>query len=131
MRALLILAFVVTCSSLPAQDETETRTWQGKWNNRKYGTTGPLKCVAKHDGNGNWDATFTGTFKGDPFEYKAHFQSKPGKGVTDLSGKAVIRGHDYEWAGAIKGNLLRGRYRSSVGYFGEFEMKEAAARNSE
>lgn len=102
----------------------ETRTWEGKWNNRKYNTTGPLKCVATSDESGKWKATFTGLFKGDPFKYEATFQSKPMGNQQKLSGDAIIRGHQYQWIGSMKGNMLNGKYKSNIGYYGEFILKE-------
>ncbi|MEL6110287.1 MAG: hypothetical protein AAFU85_30125 [Planctomycetota bacterium] len=101
-----------------------TWTGSGTWNNRKYGTSGPLKCVAKETSPGKWEAVFTGKFQGDPFEYKAEFESK-GEQSKTLSGKSKIRGHRYEWEGSLKGKRLIGKYRSSVGYHGEFRLTES------
>ncbi|WP_298867357.1 hypothetical protein [uncultured Gimesia sp.] len=121
-RSLLLVIFVL--SSLSLLQAGESRTWEGKWNNRKYNTTGPLKCVAKSDDKGTWKATFTGLFKGDPFKYEATFQSKPKGKQFDLSGNATIRGHKYQWMGLMKGATLSGRYKSNIGYYGEFVLKE-------
>ena len=107
------------------QAEEETKTWTGTWNNKKYGTSGPLKCVATHDGKGTWTATFTGTFQRDPFEYPAEFQAEKKGRQTLLSGKSTIRGHKYQWKGAFKGTQLLGQYTSSVGYYGTFVLKES------
>jgi hypothetical protein len=57
------------------------------------------------------------------------FESKPGRqGSSDLSGKATIRGHKYEWTGyewtgMMRGKALNGKYTSTVGYHGEFVLK--------
>ncbi len=118
----LLLLLSVLTTSLRAAEE---RTWEGKWNNKKYGSSGPLRCIATEGDNGKWKATFSGTFQGEGFSYDAEFDSKAGKGQTDLSGTAKIRGHDYEWTGSIKGNQLKGTYKSSVGYFGTFVLTEA------
>ena len=118
-------AFVLfTVTSIPLLAAEPTRTWEGTWNNRKYGTRGPLKCVAAEVKPGQWKGTFTGTFQGDPFEYEATFQSKKGRNQLDLYGKAKIRGHRYEWNGVMRGTQLQGKYKSSVGYYGEFVLKE-------
>ncbi|OYW18288.1 MAG: hypothetical protein B7Z55_10890 [Planctomycetales bacterium 12-60-4] len=119
--ALLTTPFV---SGFAADEE---KTWEGRWNNRKFNTSGPLKCVAKETEAGKWKATFSGTFMGDPFTYDVEFESKAGRAQTDLGGKAVIRGDEYEWSGFIKGKQLNGRYRSGIGYFGEFVLTEAKA----
>jgi hypothetical protein len=115
------ILFVLLSSNIHAGEE---KTWEGKWSNKKYGTSGPLKCVATEGENGTWKATFSGKFQGEGFSYDAEFDSKPGKNQTDLSGKANVRGHDYEWTGSIKGKQLKGKYTSSVGYFGEFTLTE-------
>lgn len=122
-RSLFVLLIVLSGSPLAAEEEE--RVWEGRWNNRKYSTNGPLKCVARETEEGTWQATFSGTFKGDPFSYEATFHSRAGRGRTELAGKAVIRGHNYQWTGALAGNRLTGRYRSSVGYFGEFVLTES------
>ena len=102
----------------------EVRTWEGTWQNRKYDTRGPLKCVAQEVSPGKWKAKFTGKFQGDPFTYEAAFSSREGKnGQNQLSGKATIRGHRYQWTGLMNREGLRGKYDSSVGYHGEFVLK--------
>lgn len=128
MKTLLLsVGLILVCGTAQAQD-AKAKTWEGTWTNKKYNTTGPLKCVATPGKAGKWTATFTGKFQGDPFEYKAEFQSKPGKGETLLSGKSKVRGHDYEWTGNIKGTTLTGKYNSTVGYYGNFVLKEAKKR---
>lgn len=121
-RFLLMVFFVM--GSLSLLDAGETRTWEGKWNNRKYKTTGPLKCVATSDDKGVWKATFTGLFKGDPFKYQATFQSRLNGKQLNLAGGATIRGHKYQWTGFMKGTTLSGKYKSNIGYYGEFVLKE-------
>lgn len=132
MPVLLCSIFLGSSESLLAvgpsdslASNAETRTWEGTWNNRKYGTKGPLKCVASETKPGRWEATFTGLFQGDPFKYKATFLAKKGRGTQlALSGNATIRGHKYQWKGQMKGKGLRGDYDSSVGYNGQFILTE-------
>lgn len=126
-RFVVVACALWMASPILAEDGGKKWEGEGKWNNRKYGTSGPLKCTATIDKNGTWKATFTGTFEGDPFKYEASFKSKAGKKQVDLAGTAKIRGHDYKWTGAVKGETLTGKYRSSVGYFGEFVLKEKKA----
>ena len=129
-KSVLALVFTFVVSPLFAQDDA--RSWQGTWNNKKFGTKGPLKCVATEDDKGNFKATFTGTFQGDPFKYDAVFQSKKkGRNRRTLSGTAVIRGHDYEWTGEMRGKSLIGKYKASVGYFGTFVLKETDGKSHE
>ncbi len=108
--------------------EEPVRTWKGQWNNRKYGTTGPLECQATTDGKGNWKAVFTGKFQGDPFRYEATFQSREVRKQTQLAGTATVRGHGYKWQGVMQQDMLRGKYTSTIGYFGEFALKEKVAK---
>lgn len=106
-------------------DDAAERRWEGTWNNKKYNTTGPLACVAKPGKEaGTWDATFTGKYKGDPFEYKVSFTAKPMGRQTVLGGNATVSGHKYVWQGAVRGKKLLGEYRSRNGYFGTFELVE-------
>lgn len=120
----LVLTLALICSSANCLEAGEMRTWEGKWNNRKYNTTGPLKCVATSDDQGIWKATFTGLFKGDPFKYEATFQSRRVNKQLNLTGKATIRGHQYEWVGFMRGTTFSGKYKSNIGYYGEFVLKE-------
>ncbi|QDU64107.1 hypothetical protein Pan216_49960 [Planctomycetes bacterium Pan216] len=127
MKSLLIAA-LATLIATPLFAAESAKTWEGTWNNRKYGTSGPLRCVATPGEDGVWTATFTGTFQGDPFKYDVTFDSKKSGRNQELKGTAVIRGHDYEWIGQMRGNKLLGKYRASVGYYGEFQLTEVRSR---
>lgn len=107
-----------------SQLHAEEKVWEGRWNNKKFGTSEPLKCVASETEKGTWKATFSGSFQGEAFTYDVQFDAKDGKGQSDLSGKANIRGHEYDWSGSLKGKQLKGKYTSNVGYFGEFTLTE-------
>lgn len=110
------------------EDEKETakatHTFAGQWNNKKYGTSGPLKCVMTETAPNQWEAKFTGTFQNDPFSYDAKFRAKKVGKQLNVGGTAQIRGHDYQWTGTIKNGQLTAQYKSSVGYFGGFVMKK-------
>jgi hypothetical protein len=110
-----------------SQDENETPSaiYQGTWINRKYKTTGPLRCTVREKEGNRWKARFNGTFKGDPFTYTVEFTAKKGEGKTDLKGKATLDGDQYEWTGQLKGVNFTVRYRSLKGYNGEFTLKES------
>jgi hypothetical protein len=116
------LAAVLFASSLYAGEE---KVWEGKWNNKRFGTSGPLKCVATETEQGKWKATFSGKFQGESFSYDVMFDAKPGKSQTDLSGTATVSGQGYQWTGTIKGNQLRGKYKSDGANFGEFTLTES------
>lgn len=121
--------FFLVLSIIPAS-AAETRTWSGRWNNRKYGTSGPLKCVIQKDQPGRWSAVFNGTFKGDPFEYRVDFQARSSQDDEVLAGKATISGHPYEWNGTISNRQLKGSYKSSNGNNGTFILRETATRQA-
>lgn len=110
--------------SVAAQDAAKARTWEGNWNNRKYGTSGPLRCVATATSNTNWDARFDGTGLGKPFRYDVSFTGTTKGDRTLLQGTANVGGDTYRWTGSIKGDVLQGSYRSSSGNNGEFVLKE-------
>lgn len=125
----LILCCVLLCCASAAA-AAETRTWTGKWNNRKYGTSGPLRCVAEQKQAGRWSAVFNGTFKGDPFEYRVDFESKTSRASEALAGKATISGHPYQWTGSISERQLQGNFRSTNGNNGTFVLNESARRTA-
>ena len=120
-----LIATILLLTTTPLFAAGAAKTWNGTWNNRKYGTKGALKCVATEGKNGLWSGTFTGKFQGSPFKYQATFQAKKGKkkGEQSLSGKSTIRGHKYTWTGSMKGKNLKGKYKSTVGYYGTFVLK--------
>lgn len=128
MKSLIIVTILMTL--LPSSFAAETRSWSGKWNNRKYGTSGPLKCVGQSAMNGKWTAVFSGTFKGDPFEYRVQFVSRKAGSGEALAGKATVSGHPYEWTGGISARQLRGSYRSTNGNNGTFVLRESVSAST-
>lgn len=126
MKHLLTVFVALLGSPLLAQDSE--RTWEGRWNNQKYNTNGPLKCVAASGEVGEWKATFSGLFGATPFTYDVTFQGKPGGGQQALSGTSTIQGYRYDWTGSLKGTTLTGRYRGRNGYFGQFVLKESGKK---
>src|SRR5262245_20932172 len=119
IAAIVLFSFAVVAQ---AADEEE-KTWEGTWNNRAAGSSGRMKCVAKPEKDGDWKATFSGTFQGRQFSYDVTFKSKPGKGQETLTGNATVNGYKYKWTGTIKGETLTGRYQANNGYNGDFVLK--------
>ena len=120
-----LLAFGVRADD---EDEPKSKTpkggiFEGKWVNRKMGSSGPLRCVLKPSEEGDRSATFDGTFKGEPFKYDVTFTAKTSAAKTDLKGNAVIDGDPYNWQGTLKGDSLNVKYRSVKGYNGDFTLK--------
>lgn len=124
MRRFIAVAVLGLCGGLVVADEP-SKTWEGTWVNKRYNTSGTLKCVAKPDKEkeGTWKATFSGSFQGQPFSYDVTFEEKKGAKQSDLSGKSKIGNHNYEWTGAMKGDALTGQYKSNSGYYGNFTLK--------
>jgi hypothetical protein len=94
--------------------------------NRKYNTTGPLKCVATSKGADAADATFSGTFMKDPFSYDVTVSMKQERNQMALSGAAQLDGDKYEWTGYVRGKILYGQFRSLKGHNGEFRLTETS-----
>lgn len=115
----LTLLFAVSLQA----EETEKKVWEGTWKNRKFNTTGPLKCTASSEDGKKWKATFDGKFMGEDFSYEAEFTGKKARNQINLSGKATLDGDRYEWAGHMKDAQLFGTFRSLKGYFGEFVLE--------
>jgi hypothetical protein len=113
-------------SSASTPKETQ-KTWTGNWNNRKFGTKGPVTCVANMEDEGKWKAKFEGIGIGNPFKYEVEITATEKNGQTQLQGKSTVDGDQYEWSGYVKGNTLYGRYRSGSGNNGEFTLKETKA----
>lgn len=125
LATLLAACFLTTLACGADEDKPpEQKVFNGKWNNQKYGTSGPLKCIARPAADGKVNATFSGTYKGDPFTYDVTFDTRPGRGKIDLAGKATVSGHLYEWTGALSGDTLTGKYTATSGYYGGFTLKE-------
>jgi hypothetical protein len=127
-----VLRLVVTaaylCSFATVALAREEKTWEGTWTNKRYDTTGSLKCVAQPGKDGTWKATFSGDFQGRAFSYDVTFKGKQGKGGEALSGSSTVNGYKYQWTGTLKGDTLTGRYRASNGYFGDFVLKAQAKK---
>lgn len=113
-----------TSSSSPASSsKASNMTWQGSWNNRKFGTKGPLVCTAKAKDDKTWDATFTGTGIGKPFKYQVTINTTKKGNQTLLQGTSMLDGDRYQWSGYVEGKTLHGRYRSAKGNNGEFMLQ--------
>lgn len=71
---LLILILFVSSGS-KGQAESPAGTWKGRWNSTSTGHSGPLRARIWPDGNGGYDARFSGRFAWVvPFTYRAKLQ---------------------------------------------------------
>jgi hypothetical protein len=108
-----------------SEDQTSAKVWKGTWSNRKYKTTGPLKCTASRKDDQSAEATFEGTFMGDPFRYTIDVNTRRQRDRTLVDGTAQLDGDKYEWSGYVRGKVFYGEYRSLKGNNGEFRLEEA------
>jgi hypothetical protein len=107
-----------------ADDQPATKTWEGNWMNRKYNSSGPLKCVATSAGEDTANAVFSGIFMKDPFSYDVVVSTKKERNQMALSGAAQLDGDKYEWTGYVRGKVLYGQFKSLKGHNGEFRLME-------
>lgn len=125
-----LMLFSLLLAGLPhaatAQEEGAAKplVWVGTWMNRKYNTSGPLKCTATRKDDAVSDAVFEGTFMRDPFKYSAVVNTKAEKSQTLLSGTTDLDGDRYEWTGYVRGRILYGQFRSLKGHNGEFRLEQ-------
>ena len=124
ISGVVLAAICLTCPVTAAEDEPTTKTWEGTWMNRKYNSSGPLKCVAKSSGEDTAEATFSGTFMKDPFTYDVTVSTKKERDRMALTGTAQLDGDKYEWSGYVRGRILYGQFRSLKGHNGEFRLTE-------
>jgi hypothetical protein len=127
-----IVVFSLAAIESPAfaQEDSGEKSWEGTWMNRKYNTSGPLKCVAKAKDDTSADATFSGTFMRDPFKYDVTVATKQERSQTSLTGTATLDGDRYEWSGFVRGKVLYGQFRSLKGHNGEFRLQEVEHKAS-
>ena len=124
VRPVVFAALLISLTTI-SHAEGE-RSFAGRWNNRRTGSSGQMTCTAKEVAAGKWNAVFRGAFQGKPFEYKVEFQSRASGAAMQLVGQANISGANYQWDGAIQASQLRGRYKASNGWNGEFILNETA-----
>ncbi|NOX99484.1 MAG: hypothetical protein GXP30_07115 [Verrucomicrobia bacterium] len=115
--------FDLRTSALSA-DSVETKTWNGKWTNKKYGTSGKIVCKASPQGD-TWEAKFTGVALGEPFAYGATVKATMKGAKQVLKGVSNVDGATYTWTGYISGGKFVGKYKASNGFRGTFSMRES------
>ena len=124
---IVLAVALVAPSCLPAaEDQPTTKTWEGTWMNRKYNSSGPLKCVATAQDDGTAQAKFSGTFMKDPFSYDVTVSTRQERNQMALSGTAQLDGDRYEWTGYVRGTVLVGQFKSLKGHNGEFRLTETS-----
>lgn len=122
------LFFALTCAwALAGSALAAERVFQGKWNNRRTGSSGTMTCTASERSAGQWNAVFRGSFQGKPFQHNVDFRATDSRTGSQLVGNASIDGKRYEWTGTLRASQLRGQYRATNGWNGEFVLNETAA----
>jgi hypothetical protein len=127
LAAALLAGIVIPTGAADASKDVG-KSWSGTWNNKKYGTSGPLTCTIVGEENGQWIAKFSGMALGKPISYNAIITHKEAGGRTTLSGTTKVDGGDYQWSGAITGTSFTGTYRASNGNNGDLRLQAAPAK---
>lgn len=120
----IALSLWITPSPATSADATASKKWSGKWDNKKYKTSGPLTCTATLKDSATWQAKFTGTGLGKPFGYDATIKVSNKSGRMILQGSTSVDGESYQWSGYVQGKSLIGSYRSASGNNGTFRLEE-------
>jgi hypothetical protein len=117
-------ALAAKCDSLVAQGRGEEKSWQGTWNNRARGTSGPLRCTGGPTDGKSWEAQFDGMFMKRSFSYKATMEAAKKGDRTLFQGTTTVDGDTYRWTGYINGRIFTGKFRSAQGNNGDFRLQE-------
>jgi len=139
LRILVVCAgATLLASSIVADDDDDSKEskkspkggiFEGKWVNRKRGTSGPMRCELNPREDTEWSAKFEGTFQRSPFNYNVTFTAaKTTAAKTDFKGTAEVDGGNYEYAATLKGDLLNVKYRGWNGNNGDFTLKRSAKK---
>lgn len=120
----LAVALAATSDLVVAQVDGDEKSWQGTWNNRARGTSGPLKCTAGPKDAKTWEAQFDGMFMKRSFSYKATMEAAKKADRTLFQGTTTVDGDTYRWTGYISGRTLVGKFRSAKGNNGDFKLQE-------
>jgi hypothetical protein len=125
--ALAVVGFLTaanTPNGAEKSDDKSEKSWQGTWNNRARGTSGPLRCTVTPKDDKSWDATFEGSFMGRAFSHKVSIDVTKKSERTLLEGSANVNGDMYRWQGSVAGRVLTGRFRSGNGNNGDFRLQQ-------
>ena len=97
--------------------------WEGVWKSEGHHVSGPLRCIIKDTGNGNYEAFFHAQFHWFHFSYSAKMLAEKSEKGMILKGDAnlgVLGGH-YHYSGETSGDKYVSSYRSPVEY-GRLEL---------
>lgn len=100
----------------------------GTWNNRKYGTSGALHCLAVVKDDKTWTAKFDGDGVYGKFSYDVSISTKQNSKQVQLEGNSTVSGHRYKWSGNVKDGVLFGKYTASNGNNGTFRLKQVTSK---
>ena len=101
--------------------------WTGRWQvdgAEAYG--GDLHCIAQRVGEQKWKAEFSGVHDEDEtFEFQMTMAGKKHGDRVVFTGRSNLgkkNGGRYEWTGQIQDDTFTGRYVSTGGRAGSFEL---------
>ncbi len=117
-------ALLTVLAPLRAGELAKQRTYEGTWKTTNRKLDGTMTCVVTNLRGEKWKGRFYGVWQGVPFDHTVDFAGPP----SELRGKAVIDGADYDWHGAISRespNRFTGSFGGSryAGYF-DLQAKE-------
>lgn len=102
----------------------ERVAFSGSWNNRKYRTSGALRCSALVKDGKTWKAKFDGTGVYGKFSYDVEISTRENGKQIQLQGNSTVSGHRYKWTGSVKKGVLTGKYTASNGNNGTFRLEQ-------
>jgi hypothetical protein len=123
-----VLAVVPFQCLLAGEDAGTVDKWEGTWQAKGSQQCKELKCVARPVGDGGWQATFTGVCN-RRFSFQVNMRGRAVGDKVVFEGNTELgeeNGGTYTWSGSIVGKLFSGKYKSTGGKQGTFEMKPAA-----
>jgi hypothetical protein len=90
--------------------------WEGEWKSIAHKVHGPLKCVIKDLGNGQYEAHFYAQFHWFHFTYAAKLVAEKSADQTSLKGEADLgwMGGLYKYAGQASPDKYFSSYKSPV-----------------
>jgi hypothetical protein len=90
--------------------------WEGQWKSVAHHVSGPLRCVIKDKGNGEYEAHFYAQFHWFHFSYAAKLAAVPAGSRTNLNGQVDLgwMGGLYKYVGEASPSRYTSTYRSPV-----------------
>lgn len=90
--------------------------WEGKWKSTAHGVSGPLRCVIRDLGNGQYEALFHAEFHWFHFTYATKLASEKVDSGMRLTGQVDLgwMGGLYKYVGQASPSKYTSTYKSPV-----------------